>query len=92
VEEQQVHVPREVGGGLDRYLASHFFDEPSERIGPEPSQARRIVGVEGGIVKADVFRATMPVATLDAATSAKALSDAFVKVATDLVIWTCSAI
>jgi phospholipid/cholesterol/gamma-HCH transport system substrate-binding protein len=58
----------------------------------EVELAARIVGAEGGIVKADVFRATMPVATLDAATSAKALSDAFVKVATDLVIWTCSAI
>ena len=58
----------------------------------EVELAARIVGAEGGIVKADVFRATTPVATLDAATSAKALSDAFVKVATDLVIWTCSAI
>lgn len=54
--------------------------------------AARIIGAEGRIVDARLFRATMPVAKLDAEIAAKALSDAFEKVATEIVLWTCAAI
>lgn len=53
--------------------------------------AARILGNDGKIVDARAFRATAP-AKLDAASAVKGLSEAFDKVAVELVGWTASAI
>lgn len=54
--------------------------------------AGRIVSAEGRVVDARMFRASVPVAQLEAEAIAKALSDAFEKVATEIVLWTCATI
>lgn len=53
--------------------------------------AAKILNGEGGLVGARVFRATVPIASLDTDPATKALSDAFEKVAAELVVWTCAA-
>ena len=54
--------------------------------------AAKIISAEGRIVDARMFRTSMPVAALEPEVSAKALSDAFEKIATEIVLWTCAAI
>jgi len=50
--------------------------------------AAKIVGPDGRIVAARVFRADTPVATLDAEPSSAAISECFERVARDIVVWT----
>lgn len=54
--------------------------------------AAKIISADGRIVDARMFRATNPVVSRNAEVSAKALSDAFEKIATEIVLWTCAAI
>lgn len=54
--------------------------------------AARLVNGEGGLVKAQVFKAAKPVAALGAEEAAKALSEAFQTVASGLVVWVCGTI
>ena len=52
----------------------------------------KIVSPEGRIVDARTFRATAPVTKLDVDASTAAFNEAFGKVATEIVQWTCTAI
>lgn len=52
----------------------------------------KIINADGRIVEARTFRSSAPVAVVDAEASAKALSDTFEKIATEIVSWTCGAI
>jgi phospholipid/cholesterol/gamma-HCH transport system substrate-binding protein len=54
--------------------------------------AVKIVGNDGSIVGARIFRAEAPVAVLDAPSSAAALNEAFEQVAAEIVQWTCATI
>jgi phospholipid/cholesterol/gamma-HCH transport system substrate-binding protein len=54
--------------------------------------AAKIISAEGRMVDARLFRASVPAATLNAEVAAKALNDAFAKVAVEIVTWTCAAI
>ena len=54
--------------------------------------AAKIIGREGQIIATKLFRATRPLATLDAPAAAKALSDAFEQVAAEIVVWTCNGV
>jgi phospholipid/cholesterol/gamma-HCH transport system substrate-binding protein len=58
----------------------------------EVELAARITSADGRVVDARRFRAAAPVEALNAAQSAKALSDAFEKVAAELVVWACATI
>jgi phospholipid/cholesterol/gamma-HCH transport system substrate-binding protein len=58
----------------------------------EVELAARVVDAEGRIVASRVFRHSAPVSSLDAALVAAALSDTFVQVAGEIVIWTCAAL
>lgn len=51
----------------------------------------KILDDKGGLVGAQVFRATAPVAGTDAAGAATALNEAFGKAAADMVVWTLGA-
>jgi phospholipid/cholesterol/gamma-HCH transport system substrate-binding protein len=54
--------------------------------------AARLLGNDGKIVAARIFRATAPAKATDAAAAAAALNEAFGKVAVELVTWTRAAI
>lgn len=58
----------------------------------EVELAGKIVSAEGRVVDARMFRASTPVATLDAEVTAKALSDTFERIATEIVLWACATI
>ena len=58
----------------------------------EVELAAKIVGAEGRIVNAGTFRASVSAVSVQADGAANALSEAFAKVATDIVLWTCAAI
>jgi len=53
--------------------------------------ASKILGNDGKIIEARIFRATVPVKPADAAGTAAALNEAFGKVIVELVPWTLSA-
>ena len=67
-----------------------MLTQPS--LSAEVELSAKIIGQDGRIVSARIFRGSMPVETLDAPSSAKALSDAFVAVSTDVVLWVCATI
>lgn len=81
-----------------RAEAQLLIDIRSFQIATGPSAtaevelAATIVGSEGRIVEARVFRATVPVVTLAAPIAAQAIAEAFRKVATEIVLWTIAAI
>jgi len=52
----------------------------------------KILSSAGRIVDARVFHATVPVASLNPEAAAGALSDAFQKVASEIVLWTFAVI
>jgi phospholipid/cholesterol/gamma-HCH transport system substrate-binding protein len=63
---------------------------------PEPMAeiefAAKIMSDNGRIVEAKVFRSTVPVKEMNAASAAAALDEAFGKCATDLVVWAAGVI
>jgi len=63
--------------------------------GPQPSAevevSAKLVGGDGKIIAAKIFRSTEPAAGTDAAAAATALDAAFGKLATELVVWTSTA-
>jgi len=59
-------------------------------IAAELELAAKIVGPEGQIIAAKLFRANRTIATLDAPLATKALSDAFEQIAAEIVAWTCN--
>ena len=63
---------------------------PSARA--EVELAGKIISADGRVVDARMFRTTVPVAQLEPELIAKALSEAFEKVATEIVLWTCATI
>ena len=56
------------------------------------SIAARIVNAEGALVDARVFRDLRPLSALDPDAAVKGLNEAFAKIATELVVWTCGLI
>ena len=70
-----------------RNFQVNFQVSGDETATAEVELAAKIVSVDGRIVDARTFRATMPAATADVEISAKALSNAFAKVASDIVVW-----
>ncbi len=58
----------------------------------EVELAAKIIGGEGKIIDAKVFRASVPAASLEPAAASAALSDAFGKVAAEIVTWVSGAI
>ena len=73
-------------------------DIRSFHISPEPNGAAevelavRIIAADGRILGARNFQARAAAASLDSAVAANALSAAFERVATDIVLWTFSTI
>lgn len=63
---------------------------------PEPvgevEFSAKVLGDNGQVIEARIFRATAPVKALNAAAAAAALNDAFGKAAIELVLWTLGAI
>jgi len=57
----------------------------------EVELSAKLVGDNGRIAAARIFRASVPVTPADAAVAAAALDQAFGKVATELVVWTLAA-
>jgi phospholipid/cholesterol/gamma-HCH transport system substrate-binding protein len=55
----------------------------------EVELSAKISGNDGQILGTRLFRASRPLATLDAPTASKAISDAFEEVATEIVKWAC---
>jgi phospholipid/cholesterol/gamma-HCH transport system substrate-binding protein len=78
------------GLAADRQLLT---DIRAFRISPAPGSAAfveltaKLVGSDGQVLAGRAFRATAPVAAMDAASAAAALNAAFGTVATDLVAW-----
>ena len=52
----------------------------------------KVVSTDGRIVAAQVFKTSVPVASLDPLVAAKALSDALESIASEIVVWTCASI
>jgi len=59
-------------------------------IAGEVELAGKIAGPDGQILATRLFRATVPLTTLDSPVAAKALSDAFEQIAAEIVAWTCN--
>ena len=56
------------------------------------SSSAKIVGDNGKILDARVFKASVPASIADEAGVAASLSDAFGKAVSELVVWTCKSI
>ena len=72
-------------------LRSFQISASPEPVG-EIEFAAKILGDNGQIVEALIFRATVPAKAMDAPAAAAALNEAFGKAVTELVLWTLGAI
>ena len=68
----------------------HVSSDPAAMA--EVELAAKIISADGHIVDARIFRAAIHAVSVEVGASAKALSDAFEKVAVEIVLWTCAAI
>lgn len=83
------------GGRTEHQLMTEIrrFDVSADTdMGVSIEIAAKIVGAEARIVDVRVFRATVPLGTLDTAATATALGEAFQRVAAEIVVWTCGAL
>jgi phospholipid/cholesterol/gamma-HCH transport system substrate-binding protein len=95
---ENAHYLDALGRAPDSFKADHQLLIEIKRFAVEKAGPKAVVEIvarlmdsEGKLVGARIFRAEEPVAAVEAEPTAAALSSAFAKVESDIVVWVCAA-